>query len=122
MAYLIRSKIVNVIGAIKSYTESIFETYAPVVQWKKVQLMLTIDIFIGLKSRKGYMTASFLLADMVEGENLYVNMPKGFEQYSKTEREKCLKLKKVLYDLRQSPHASCKQSMKKLEVFVIKKS
>ena len=54
--------------------------------------MLTLNIFLGLKSNRGDVTDAFLHEDIVEGENVYFDTPKGFEQYWKTGRKKCLKL------------------------------
>ena len=39
-----------------------FETYAPVVQWTTVQLMLILEILLNLKSKQGDVTAAFLHA------------------------------------------------------------
>jgi hypothetical protein len=77
-----------------------FETYAPVVQWTTVRLMLILEILLQLKSKQGDVTAAFLHADLDEKEKVYVEMPLGFRQ-----KGKVLKLKKTLYGLRQSPRA-----------------
>ncbi|KAL7460059.1 hypothetical protein ACHAXS_000526 [Conticribra weissflogii] len=52
-----------------------FETYAPVVQWTTVHLMLILEVLLDLKSKQGDITAAFLHADVPEGENIYVEMP-----------------------------------------------
>ena len=75
-----------------------FETYAPVVQWTTVRLMLTLEVLLKLKSKQGDVTAAFLHADLGPDEKIYVRMPRGFRQ-----KGKVLKLKKTLYGLRQSP-------------------
>ena len=77
-----------------------FETYAPVVQWTTVRLMLILEVLLGLKSKQGDVTAAFLHADLGKDEEVYVRMPRGFEK-----KGKVLKLKKTLYGLRQSPRA-----------------
>jgi hypothetical protein len=77
-----------------------FETYAPVVQWTTIRLMLILEVLLGLKSKQGDITAAFVHADVEEGENIYVEMPRGFKK-----NRKVLKLKKTLYGLRQSPRA-----------------
>ena len=51
-----------------------------------------------LKSKQCNVTAAFLYADLNEDEKVYVEMPLGFRK-----KGKCLKLKKTLYGLRQSP-------------------
>ena len=37
-----------------------FETYAPLVQWTTVILMLVLEVILDLKSKQGYVTATFL--------------------------------------------------------------
>jgi len=91
-----------------------FETYAPVVQWTTVRLMLILEVLLELKSKQGDITAAFLHADLEEDEKVYVEMPKGFEQYDKRGRKKVLKLRKTLYGLRQSPRAFWKYLTQKL--------
>ena len=44
--------------------------YATVVQYKMVQLMLTLESLLGLKSNKGDVTADFIHADIIEGKNV----------------------------------------------------
>ena len=39
-----------------------FETYSPVVQWSTVQLMLILEVLLGLKSKQSDVTAAFLHA------------------------------------------------------------
>ncbi|KAL7465925.1 hypothetical protein ACHAXS_006230 [Conticribra weissflogii] len=87
-----------------------FETYAPVVQWTTVRLMLILEVLLGLKSKQGDVTAAFLHADIPEdGEKVYVKMPLGFEKSGKV-----LRLKKTLYGLRQSPRAFWKYMVEKM--------
>ena len=49
-------------------------------------------------------------------------MPRGFEQFSNNGGKKCLKLKKTLYSLHQSPRALWKYLTKKLEQSGLKQS
>ncbi len=79
------------------------ETYAPVVQWTTIRLMFILEILLGMKSKQGDVTCDFLHAGLEPGENVYVDMPLGFAQYLKNGIQKCLKLKKTLYRLWQSP-------------------
>ena len=88
-----------------------FETYAPVVQWTTIRLMLILEVLLGLKSKQGDVTAAFLHADLEEGEEVYVEMPRGFRQEGKV-----LKLRKTLYGLRQSPRAFWKYLVEKMEI------
>ena len=73
------------------------ETYAPVVQWTTVCLMLILEVLLNLKSKQGDVTADFLHAKIPDGEHVYVQMPRGFQQYDKKEKQKVLNLKKTLY-------------------------
>ena len=82
-----------------------FETYAPVVQWTTVRLMLILEVLLGLKSRQCYVTAEFIHTYIPNYEKVYVEIPRIFEQFSNNGRKKCLKLKKTLYGLCQSPCA-----------------
>ena len=99
-----------------------FETYAPVVQWTTIRLMFILEILLGLKSKQGDVTCAFLHADLEPGENVYVDMPLGFAQYSKDGTKKCLKLKKTLYGLRQSPRAFWKYITQRLETCGLEQS
>ena len=92
----------------------LFETYAPVVQWTTIWLMLIIEVLLGLKSKQGDVTAEFLHADIPENERVYVEMPRGFKQFSKNGRKKCLKLKNTLHGIWKSPRAFWQYLTKKL--------
>jgi hypothetical protein len=59
--------------------------------------MLILGVILGLKSKKGAITAAFVHADVEEGENIYVEMPCGFRMQGKV-----LKLKNTLYGLLQN--------------------
>ena len=87
-----------------------FETYAPVVQWTTVRLILILEILLDLKSKQGDVTAAFLHADLEEDEKVYVRMPQGFRKSGKV-----LKLKKTLYGLCQSSRAFWKYMVEKMK-------
>ena len=87
-----------------------FETYAPVVQWTTVRLMLILEVLLDLKSKQGDVPAAFLHANLEENKEVYVNMPRGFKKTGKV-----LKLRKTLYGLRQSPRAFWKYMGEKME-------
>ncbi len=70
-----------------------FETYAPVVQWTTVRLMLILEILLDLKSKQGDVTAAFLHGELGEDEKVYVEMPLGFRKAGKV-----LKLNKLCMD------------------------
>jgi Reverse transcriptase (RNA-dependent DNA polymerase) len=73
-----------------------FETFAPVTNWMTVRLMLTLSMIFGLYTKQVDYTAAFIHAP-IDGD-VFVEMPRGFSQ-----KGKCLKLKKSIYGLRQSP-------------------
>lgn len=99
-----------------------FETYAPVVQWTTVRLMLILEVLLELKSKQGDVTAAFLHADLEPGESIYVKMPQGFTQVGKDGKDRVLSLRKTLYGLRQSPRAFWKYLTEKLELCDLKQS
>ena len=80
-----------------------FETYAPVVMWTTVRLMLILECLLDLKSKQGDVNCAFLHAHLSEEETVYVHMPQGFTQYDKRGKAKVLKLKRCLYGLEHTP-------------------
>jgi hypothetical protein len=80
-----------------------FETYAPVVQWTMIRLMLILEVLHGLKSKQGDVSCAFLHADLALDETVYVAMPLSFNTKSKNGKHQVLKLNKTLYGLCQSP-------------------
>jgi hypothetical protein len=75
-----------------------FDTYAPVVSWTTVRLLLIISIVLGLATKQVDYTAAFVQAKLDEDEEVYVAMPRGYAKLGKV-----LKLKRALYSLKQSP-------------------
>ena len=57
-----------------------FETYAPVVQWTMVHLLLVCEILLELKLKQGDVTAAFLHADLDKKEKVYMEVPLGFQK------------------------------------------
>lgn len=94
-----------------------FETYAPVVQWTTIRLMLILEVLLGLKSKQGDVTAAFLHATLGPDEHIYIEMPLGFQIPGKV-----LKLKKTLYGLRQSPRAFWEYMVERMERCGMKQS
>ena len=78
-----------------------FDTYAPVVSWSTVRLLLTLAILKGWKTRQVDYTNAFVQANLKENENVYVALPKCFILSGRT--EVVLKLIKSLYGLKQAP-------------------
>jgi hypothetical protein len=88
-----------------------FDTYAPVVHWNTVRLLLILAAQLGLSTKQVDFTAAFVHADIdlppgfhkmskeeQARQGVYVEMPRGF-----AEPGKVLKLKKNLYGLKQAP-------------------
>ena len=88
-----------------------FETFAPVVNWQTVRIMLVLSIILGLQTVQVDYTAAFVQAPIDRDPNwdqmtdeerqrsgVYLDMPRGFKESGKV-----LKLNQSLYGLRQSP-------------------
>ncbi len=82
-----------------------FETYAHVVQWTMVCLMIILKNLLGLKSKQTDVTAAFFCATLVEDEKAYAEIPLGFKQHGSKGKFKVIGLQKTLYGLCQSLHA-----------------
>ena len=76
-----------------------FETYAPVVQWSTIRILLSTVLTEGWHTRQVDYTNAFAQADI--HEETYVEFPKFFE--STNGEDYVLRLKKSLYGLRQAP-------------------
>ena len=100
-----------------------FDTFAPVVNWNTVRLLLILSIVLGLSTRQVDYTAAFVHAlidkhpdwsNMTEEEQqqsgVYLEMTRGFKQPGKI-----LRLKRSLYGLRQSPRNFFQHLKGKLE-------
>ena len=82
-----------------------FETYAPVVMWTTIRLMLILEHLLDLKSKQGDINYAFLHAYLSEEEIFCVHIPQGFTQYHKKGKANVLKLKQRLYGLKNSTKA-----------------
>ena len=76
------------------------ETYAPVVQWSTVRLMLSLSLSLGLKTKQVDYTNAFVQAK-IDGE-IYCELPQEFLGPD-DDGQYVLKLKKSLYGLKQAP-------------------
>jgi Reverse transcriptase (RNA-dependent DNA polymerase) len=72
-----------------------FDTYAPVVQWSTIRLMLMVSLMLNLATQQVDYTCAFLHALL--DDEVYCHMPHGFQQPGKV-----LRLKRSLYGLKQS--------------------
>eukprot|EP00985_Skeletonema_marinoi_P022130 scaffold13940_cov215-Skeletonema_marinoi.AAC.1 len=91
------------------------ETWAPVVQWTTVRMMLILATQLDLRSYSADVSCAFLHSDI--DSEVYVEMPRGFKQPGK-----CLRLLKSLYGLRQAPRLFWKYLTKSMEECGIKQS
>jgi hypothetical protein len=73
-----------------------FDTYAPVVAWSTVRLLLVLSVVLNLATRQVDYTLAFVHADL--HDEVYVRMPKLFEKEGHV-----FKLKKSVYGLKQAP-------------------
>ena len=78
-----------------------FETYAPVVAWPVVRLLLTLSIVCNLATQQVDYVNAFAQANV--DDNIYIKLPKGFD--SPHDGHYVLKLRKSFYGLQQSPLA-----------------
>jgi hypothetical protein len=76
-----------------------FETYAPVVQWSTIRLLLSTVLTEGWATRQVDYTNAFAQATLKE--EVYLERPRMFSP--KNRKDTILKLNKSLYGLRQSP-------------------
>jgi hypothetical protein len=77
-----------------------FESYAPVVQWSTVRIVLIATMMFGLETRQVDFNNAFAQATLEE--EVYVELPRG---YDGDKANKVLKLNKSLYGLVQAPKA-----------------
>ena len=60
-----------------------FKTDVPFFQWTTISFMPILEILLQLKSNQGDITSAFLHEKLEEHETVFIDMPKGFEQYDK---------------------------------------
>ncbi len=73
-----------------------FETYAPVLVWSTMRLLLILTIKLGLSTKQVDYTLAFVQADLKE--TVYVEMTKLLKNQGHV-----YKLKKSVYGLQQAP-------------------
>ena len=85
-----------------------FDTFAPVVQWSTVRMMLVLSLTLGLASKQVDYVSAFCQAPIEE--DVYVNLPKGWRKLNALgglkesfKEDHVLKLKRSVYGLKQSP-------------------
>jgi len=92
-----------------------FETFAPVVQWLTVRLILVVTIILGLENKQIDYTAAFVQAPI--DTDVYMEIPQLFAI-----KGKVWKLRKSIYGLKQSPRNYFLHMKSKLEELGFKQS
>ncbi len=77
-----------------------FKTWAPVVQWSTIRIVMVLAAKLGLCSVQCDITAAFIHGCIPPDEEIYVHQPRGFKQGN---GDNILCLRRTLYGLRQSP-------------------
>jgi hypothetical protein len=77
-----------------------FETWAPVVQWSTIQIIMVLAAKLGLQSVQCDITAAFIHGRVPLEEEIYVHQSRCFKQ---EEGDKVLCLRQTLYGLCQLP-------------------
>ena len=75
-----------------------FETWAPVVQWSTVRLMMVLAAKLRLHSAQCDITAAFVHSPLPPEEEIYVHQPRGFERGTNC----VLRLNTSVYGLKQA--------------------
>jgi hypothetical protein len=76
-----------------------FDTYAPVVAWTTIRLMMVLKAFLGLSTKQVDFSNAFAHATLKE--RIFCEIPQDFD--SPEEGDYVLELDKSLYGLRQAP-------------------
>ena len=91
----------NAHGGQQEIVINYWETYAPVVMWTTVRLIITLGTIQGWPSQQLDFVLAYPQAE-VDGD-IYMKLPKGFEIPNNPDKEKnCLKLLKNIYGLKQA--------------------
>jgi hypothetical protein len=77
-----------------------WDTYAPVVRWMSVRLVLVLTLVEGLQSRSIHFTIAYPQADL--DVDIYLELPHGFCLDGYDKKDFVLKLHKNLYGLKQA--------------------
>ncbi len=76
-----------------------FETWAPVVQWSTIRIVLILAVKLGFTSAQCDITAAFIHALLPDDEIVYIDQPRGF----RAKHNHVLRLRRSLYGLKQAP-------------------
>jgi Reverse transcriptase (RNA-dependent DNA polymerase) len=90
----------NVHGGKQEYAVNYFETYAPVVTWYTVRLLIILSILLGWHTRQIDFVFAYPQADIEY--DMYMELPKGIEMKYGNGKTQVLKLLKNLYGQKQA--------------------
>lgn len=90
----------NVHGGQQKYGENYWETFAPVVTWLSIRLVLILSIIFGWHTRQVDFVLAYPQAP-VETE-LFMEIPQGVELKGATKKDYVLRLKRNLYGQKQA--------------------
>jgi len=88
-------------GDLQTEGVDFFDTFAPVVQWSTIRLLLTLVLSKNWTTRQVDYTNAFAQADL--NEQVYLETPRGFLSAGKDKFDKVLHLQKSIYGLKQAP-------------------
>lgn len=80
------------------------ETYAPVVNWTTVRILLILSLVFGYKSRQVDYVQAFPQASLSEEEKVFMEIPPGFRYEGSNSSNYVLRLRKNLYGLKQAAY------------------
>ena len=87
----------------KDKAEDPLDTYAPVVQWSTVRLLLILTQLLKLETLSVDFSNAFAQADMPKDKAVYLHLPRGFQPVGEFAKEMVLWLKKSLYGQAEAP-------------------
>jgi hypothetical protein len=97
----------------KRVTDESMDTYAPVVQWSTVRLMLIMTCMLKLKTVSIDFSNAFAQADIPQGKAVYIECPRGYEPADG--KDMVLMLNKSLYGQAEAPRLWYEKLRKGLE-------
>ena len=80
------------------------ETYSPVVQWPTIRILMIFAKIFGLHMRQVDYVQAFPQANLPEGENVFMEIPEGYDLGDKNKHDYCLQLIKNCYGLKQAAY------------------
>ena len=83
--------------------EGIFDTFAPVVQWSTIRMLMAVSLKYRYHTRSIDFSSAFVQAKLEKP--VWIHLPRGHypEQFGDDTEDKCLELKKSLYGLSVAP-------------------